>query len=245
MPSKTDIANSALSYLSAGSIQSLGDTGDEKARAIKAVFETCARQVIRSHRWLCCMERAELSKLADAPVKSGNFGYNYQYQLPANLLRLCEVNGEEYSPRTRLMDLNGRKLLLNDDKAFIRYVAWVDDTSQWDELMAEAVAVRIAGRVARRLTKDGLSREGFEQIYRKVLAEAVAVNAMEVGSGENNPIQAMLESSPLVNAGRSWGIHGFGLRTGSELDISEGDDTPDTPDTPDDGGDGIGDFVVG
>jgi hypothetical protein len=202
MISKTDIANSALAYLSATSIQSFDDDEDEKARAIKSVFNTVAMEVAREHRWSCLIRRAELVKMSSAPLQYGQFGYRAQFQLPADCLRFLDLNGEPYKAKCEFMDLNGRRLLANCEVACIRYVAWVEDTMEWDVKFCETVALKLAMRIARRITKDGISSEDLYGIYQRTLKSARAIDAMEIGSGENSPLERMLERSPLINSGR-------------------------------------------
>ena len=202
MQTRTQIANNALSYLSAGSIVNLNDD-DAKARAINGIFDQAAREVIRTHRWSCCIGRAKLSKLADDPLQNGNFGYSGAFQLPTDCLRILDINGEPWSEKAEFFDLNGRQLLSDLGEVYLRYVRWEDDVSQWDTLLADVVSVKIAMKVARQITTDGISAEDLERIYRIRLEDARTVDAMEVGSGENSPMERLLARSPLTKVGQS------------------------------------------
>lgn len=220
MRSRTDIANSALAYLSSTSIEDFDDDEDEKARVIKSVFDTVAMEVIRAHRWSCCIGRETLSELEDAPIRVGTFGYRHQFQLPADCLRFLDLNGEPYRAKETFLDLNGRTLQTNAPEAHIRYVKWEQDTLVWDVKLAEAVAIKLAMRIARRITKDGISSEDLFRLYKICVQEAQFIDAMEVGSGENSPLERMLESSPLVNAGRNAGFS-RGSITGWNINLEE------------------------
>lgn len=202
MQTRTQIANNALSYLSAGSIVNLNDD-DSKAKAIKGIFDQAAREVIRTHRWSCCIGRAKLSKLADDPLQNGNFGYSGAFQLPSDCLRILDINGEPWSEKAEFFDLNGRQLLSDLGEIYLRYVRWEDDVSQWDTLLADVVSVKIAMKVARQITTDGISAEDLERVYRRRLEDARTVDAMEVGSGENSPMERLLSRSPLTKVGQS------------------------------------------
>lgn len=204
MITKTQIANNALAYLSAGTINNIDDD-DAKARAIKGVFDQSAQEVIRSHRWSCCISRVQLSQLAETTVQSGNFGYDHAYQIPVDCLRILDINGEPWSDKGEFFDLNGRKLLTDLDEVYLRYVKWVEEVSNWDVLLADAVAVKIAMKVARQITSDGISAEDLEMLYRQRLDVARTVDAMEVGSGENRPLERILNQSPLVKRGYAMG----------------------------------------
>lgn len=225
MQTRTQIANNALSYLSAGSIVNLNDD-DAKARAINGIFDQAAKEVIRTHRWSCCIGRAKLSKLADDPLQNGNFGYSGAYQLPSDCLRILDINGEPWSEKAEFFDLNGRQLLSDLGEIYLRYVKWEDDVSQWDTLLADVVSVKIAMKVARQITTDGVSAEDLERIYRRRLEDARTVDAMEVGSGENSPMERLLARSPLTKVGRA-----TQFRRGQYLSLNTCTSTP----APDDG----------
>jgi hypothetical protein len=200
MQTRTQIANNALSYLSAGSIVNLNDD-DAKARAINGIFDQAAKEVIRTHRWSCCIGRAQLSQVSGDPLQNGNFGYAHAYQLPTDCLRILDINGEPWSEKAEFFDLNGRQLLADAGEVYLRYVRWEDDVSQWDTLLADVISVKIAMKVARQITTDGISAEDLERLYRRRLEDARTVDAMEVGSGENSPIERLLSRSPLTKVG--------------------------------------------
>lgn len=221
MQNETEVANLALSYLSANSIVSLYDDNDEKARVLKGVFEMTSKQVMRLHRWSCCIKRAQLTQLAGEQLQSTNFGYSFAYQLPEDLLRFLEINGEPYKAKSEFLDINGRQLLSNDSSALIRYIRYERDTTKWDPLMAEAIAIKLAMVASRRITKDGIGPEALNAHYQRTVANAILVDAMETGSGENRPIERILENSPLVNRGRSGGAFGIARRLGYNIDSSK------------------------
>ena len=217
MITKTEIANNALSHLAAGRVVNILTDTDEKARAINAVFDTVAKEVIRSHRWSCCIKRVKLEQLSPAPTTYQTFGYKYKYQLPSDSLRFLDLNGEPWSSKTLKFDINGKELHTDNAKAYIRYVAWVSDVTEWDVLLAEAVSVKLAMRIARRITKDGMSGEQLLGLYEGTIANAIKVDALEVGGGENSPLERILETSPLVQQGR---LAGAGFSRTSILGIN-------------------------
>jgi len=199
---KTEVANNALAFLAAGRISNVLDFDDEKSRQINAVFDSVAKQVIRSHRWSCCIKRATLVQLTELPTVSRSYGYLYKYQLPSDSLRFLDINGEPWSDKTLRFDINnGSELHTDDATVNIRYVAWISEPAEWDVLLAEAVSAKLAQRIARRITKDGISGEELEGHYQRAVSNAMRVDAMEVGSGENSPLERILETSPLVQAG--------------------------------------------
>jgi len=208
---KTEVANRALSILTSGTITDIADELDEKARIIDAIFNIAAREVMREHRWNCCIKRATLTQTDPSPEKEGYFGYSFSYTLPTDCLRFLDLNGEPYSPKSEFMDLNGRELHTNAAEARIRYVADMTadaDVLVWDVSLAAAVSVKIAMLVGRRITKDGMSYEDLYQLYQRELDTARKLDAMEVGSGENRPLNRIIERSPLIDRGRRFGMSG-------------------------------------
>lgn len=222
MQTKTEIANQALALLSAGRITNITDNDNELSRAINAVFDLTAKQVMRSHRWNCCTKRATLAQLATTPTKTTSYGYSYSYQLPSDSLRFLDLNGEPWKKKQRFLSVENGVLYTNDSKAYIRYIAWVSNTEEWDVLLGEAVSVKLAMRVARRITKDGMTGGELEGHYERVIANAIRVDAMEVGSGENSPLERLLDTSPLINSSYGYGIGHLGRNSilGLEVDSS-------------------------
>ena len=113
---KTDVANRALALLTSGTITDIDDALDEKARSIKAIFDMAAREVMREHRWNCCIKRVQLTVNPTAPIKVGYFGYQFSYPLPDDCLRFLDLNGEPYKPKSEFMDINGREPYTNGDR---------------------------------------------------------------------------------------------------------------------------------
>ena len=86
MASETSICNSALTRIGAARITSLTDDS-KQARACTASYALMRDEVLRSHPWNSAISRASVASLADAPA----FGYDNQFQLPADCLRMLEV----------------------------------------------------------------------------------------------------------------------------------------------------------
>ena len=83
---KTGIANLALSNLGEARIQSLTEDS-ARARACSARIDNVIETVLRMHVWNSALERSQLIS-AETPV----FGWNYSFQLPADCIRVVEVD---------------------------------------------------------------------------------------------------------------------------------------------------------
>ena len=82
------LCNAALARLGEARIVDLLDD-NVAARACHAMLPIARAEVLRSHRWNFATARATLAALGEAPA----FGYARAYGLPADNLRVLEVNG--------------------------------------------------------------------------------------------------------------------------------------------------------
>ena len=162
---KTGIANIALSNLGEARIQNLNDN-NSRARACNSRLNDVITTVLRMHVWNSALERATLTSV-EAPL----FGWTYTYQLPANCIRVVEVN-----PVSRYL-VEKKNLLSNEKGIDLLYIADPEDINNLDSLLAEAIAMKLAVEIAETLTsKAGLKAEMMQK-YVISLQEARAANS--------------------------------------------------------------------
>lgn len=136
---ETAICNLALGHLGEGPISSINDD-TTAARACLLHFEPCRDATLRAHRWNFAVERVKLDD-ATAPA----FGWDYQFDLPSDCLRVLEVNGsEEGDLISEPWVVEGRKLLTDAYSANVVYVKQITDVTLFDPLFVEAFALRLA-----------------------------------------------------------------------------------------------------
>jgi hypothetical protein len=183
MASVVDVANRALTKLGSARIVSLSDD-NKQARSINSCFYTLLDAELRQNRWTFAIKRAELPALAETPT----FGYDYQYALPADFLRLDMINDmfpsvslDNYIS-TEVADyaIENRMILSNLSAPLkIRYGASVDDPNQWDSLFIEALACRLAAEICEDLTQSSGKRQQAWQEYKQALQAGKRANAIE------------------------------------------------------------------
>jgi hypothetical protein len=170
MPSPVDICNRALSRVGAARITSLGDN-TKQARACNSAYPIVRDEVLRAHPWNSAISRTSLSKLSDAP----DFGYDAQYQLPADCLRVVEV----YDTKLPWV-VEGRVLLSSESTPlYIRYVKREEDTAQFDSMLVSAIASRLAVELCEELTQSNTKRERALTEYEAILARARLADGQE------------------------------------------------------------------
>lgn len=166
--SQTQVCNQALARIGAKLITSINDDATGAEACLNA-YDATVSEVARSGTWNCLMKRAELGRLTAAPA----FEWAYQFQLPVDLLLLMEVNGVDYhdEPQDEWV-IEGRVLLTDAERALVRYVALIEDSTQWDSLFTNAVVVLLAAKIAVPIRQDEALMQALMADYNRVLGNA-------------------------------------------------------------------------
>jgi len=146
--SEVDICNMGLLEIGAKpKINHLTDDSDN-ARLCSQFYEPVRDAVLRGHIWNCAIHRKTVTPIADTP--DSDFGY--QYQLPANpyCLRLLQVGTSEDQPI--IWRVEGRRFLCDESSTPIVYIKRITDTNEFDPLLVDAIALRLAIKFAMPLT---------------------------------------------------------------------------------------------
>ena len=184
MASQVEIANRALTKLGAARIISFADD-NKQSRSVNSMFNVVRDAELRAHLWSFTIKRDSLPSLTTTP----DWGYDYEYQLPSDCLRLLEVN--DIYPGPNLSDyrnsstqeyvIEGRKILTSEAAPLkIRYVSRVVDTTQWDATFVEAFACRLALEMCEDLTQSNTKKELLMSDYGRAIMMAIRANAIEL-----------------------------------------------------------------
>lgn len=195
MASDVQIANRALQKLGEARITSVFPPDNLKsARAVNAAWEIVRDNELRAHCWNFAKELTTLP--ADAAVPS--YGWNVQYTLPADCLRVRVVGNMRQSLgllnyRTGLEGLYtiaGRKILTSLTAPLpLEYTKRITDTSVWDANFVEAFACKLAEEICVEITQSDAKKESLRRDYKRAIREAVLANAIEL------PPQGMADDS--------------------------------------------------
>lgn len=165
MPSKTDIANMALHRIGAQRIMDLNDQDSKSARVLRDFFEPAIREVGRLAEWQCLKDRATLGQLATAPA----FGWDYAYQLPPTFLRLVKLNGVDYRGQPGDdHEIEGRTLLTDQATADIEFIAYKDETADYDPLFVKAIVAKLAAEIAVPIRQDEVLAARMMEEFEKI-----------------------------------------------------------------------------
>lgn len=183
MASQVEIANRALTKVGGGRITALTDDV-EAARIIDSMWDTVRDAELRSRNWNFSVVRTSLPALISTPA----YGYEHEYQLPADCLRVIQMG--EYYPGPSMSDyrnaqeadyqIEGRKILTNHDAPIkLRYISRIEDTGSWDSAFTEVFACRLAAEICEPVTQSNSKREQAWGEYKQALGIAMRADAVE------------------------------------------------------------------
>ena len=194
MASEVETINSALNMLGATNI--IARTEDTKsARVTNQRFDAVRDAVFRAHPWNCLVTRAAVAADTDAPA----FDWSYQFTLPTDpyCLRVMRLDYLDIEFR-----VEGRKILSDEAAINLVYLARVTDPNQWDSLLNEAIAARLASEVAFALVQSTSLTANLYALYESKLSEARFTDATEGTPGAVTGVTTPggLQADVLVNS---------------------------------------------
>ena len=171
MASDVDICNSALNMICASNIVSL--TEDSRAaRVCNQRFEFVRDAVSRAHPWNCLMRRASISAESEAPA----FEFEHQHLMPNDPYCLRVIRAEDLDTIFRV---EGRKILSDTTPFKFIYVARITDPNEYDQLLIESIAARLAADISYALVNSATLTQSLFALYENKVSEARFVDATE------------------------------------------------------------------
>lgn len=170
MPASSNvaIANMALQIVGAKPITSF-DEDAQFATLIASVFDTERDATLRAYPWNFASKRAALGRLATAPA----FGFEYQFQLPTDCVRVLAVY-----PETPFV-VEGRMVLCDTSEISILYTASIASPVTWDASFKSALAAKLAMKICYAATEMIGMVDRAQAAYDKAIAEARTADAQE------------------------------------------------------------------
>ena len=192
MTNDTDLANHALALISEEPITAITDQASTNARTCRTFVNEARLETLRMGRWNCATKRATLTALSTPPLGD----YAFSYQLPADYVRLMEVNGEAVKTSDEYFEIEGKQLLTDSAPVWIRYIADIG-IGACDPLLQAAIAVRLAQKIALPLSARLEQADALEGLFQRRLKEAQGIDAKETQSAENAGWEKVLGRSRL------------------------------------------------
>lgn len=170
--SEVSICNSAIAKIGGQRLVSLDDA-NERARLFKDQYPKMRDELLYAHPWSFATKRAA----PVAVVLPPNSLYEYKFQLPADCLRVLEVEG-----RTSTWSTEEGFLITDHSDPIIRYVAKITDVSKFSPAFSEVLAAKIAAECCYSLVQSVTLRSQLITEYEKSLRLARSYNAQEAST---------------------------------------------------------------
>lgn len=193
MTTAVSICSNALLMLGAQTINSFSDADAlDRAKLCANLYPTVRNKLLRSHPWNCAVKRLILAPDASPPAS----GYEQQFQLPSDYLRVLDVaeGGCQIDYR-----LEGRQIQANTTVLELRYIFRNEVENTWDDALVELMTLAMAARLAYAITQSAALEQSRMQEFQMALRMAKAVD------GQEEPPET-LGDSPLLRArmGGGW-----------------------------------------
>jgi hypothetical protein len=164
------ICNLALIKVGSFRISSI-DEDTKPAILLKAIYEQKRDTMLRAHRWNFATKRSTLAPNATTP----DFGFDYQYDLPSDCLRVLEPDSEEID----FLIEGDRQLLCDETTLNLVYIYRNTDETSWDSLFQEAFASSLAADVCYALTQSAALADLRIKEAAAKLADARSIDGAE------------------------------------------------------------------
>jgi len=171
--SEVSICNSALFKIGAEPILAFSDES-KNSRICKAQYPVLRDEVLRSHPWNFAIARKELAKLVAVPV----YEFESAFQLPTDVLRVLD-NEANFESSFVEWQVEGDKVLSNDDTMKIKYIKRIVDVSKYDQNFLEVLAFRLAADFAYALVQSLSVQAQMFSAYQQFLRQARSFDAQE------------------------------------------------------------------
>ena len=169
MTSIVAVCNRALSKIGDELIITSLDDNIKAARYCKALYADTRDFVLRSYPWRFALKRYVLAPLKEKPL----FGYEYQFSLPSDCLRVWKTEDNE------LYQVEGQNLLMNENVCRFIGIARIEDSASFDPMFVEALALRLASELAVPLAASVALRDSLNKEFQQFVQQAKTASAME------------------------------------------------------------------
>lgn len=189
--SKIAICNQALGWLGGTLITSFADDSPE-AKLCNANYDALRDAVLEEREWTFAVARIEPSRLVAVP----KFGFSYQFQIPATVIRVLQVSNKsaDYSvvgvgaERSgtglgRYMEIEwlreGQTILCDSEAIYARVIQQIVDTTKHTPAFDQALAARIAMDLAIPLTNSRALQQDMAAMYGEKIALAASSDGLQ------------------------------------------------------------------
>lgn len=198
MASVEEICSMALARVGEPPITDIDGTDPNSTRC-RQFYAIARDSLLRKYPWNFATTRARLQRDAKAPA----WGFPYQYALPADYIRLQNVNdfplmdpltGEDLGPPPIPYEIESGFILTFLDTVFIKYTRRVTESGRFDAMFVDALAARLAFDLSIPLRKPAGFTEMMSKIAAAMFSEARGADASESGRAQRRERSSWLSA---------------------------------------------------
>ena len=172
--SPVDICNLALDHVGDLPISSVEVPTDARGEVMARWYDQTRRSVLREYCWNFAQKYTTLARTGD-----GEGPHDDKYLMPADCVRLNVVGTDIYD-RIEDYDISGRYIHTSAGASLaIRYNRDIDQVSQMDVLFINILAMRLAIKIAYKMSKKKSIVEMLEGLLSREEGKAISVDGQE------------------------------------------------------------------
>lgn len=179
MASDVEIVNSALRKIGATTITSLTD-GSENANVANDLYAIHRDNLLRYHTWNFATKRKKLAQSATSPP----YGWDHQYPVPSDFLRIVEVHDNQDSLGAVRYKMehdatDSTVIRSNAEEIWLTYIYQVTDPNRMPVDFREALALSLASEFATAIQNSNTLSERYLDQARRAKIKARSNDGME------------------------------------------------------------------
>ena len=187
MSTQLGIYNDALAYIGERPLASVSEDREPK-RVLDSYYDDVRRHCLEQGLWNFAIRAVEVTAAGLTP----NFGYSYAFSKPSDCVRVAMVStSETFVPPLLDFRDEANYWYANSSPIYVRYVSnesteYGGSLSNWTQLYADYVGLRLAVKACFRITGSNNLLEGPEGLLRRerrALNDARSKDAMEEPPG--------------------------------------------------------------
>lgn len=204
MASDVDICNLALTMIGKPGINVMTEARAE-AVACRAVFPHLRRTSLQQSAWTFATRRQPLAPLTADVL----YRWTHRYTRPSDalsVLRIMPLSGVGRStPPLFPFEVRENHILTSIPSAVCDFVADIEDTTQFSPMFVEMLSLRLAGHLARNLTRSAKLSTEMDDLARQAMSRAITADAAQdaptylFGNNAGTP-----DYTDLRHQGNSW-----------------------------------------
>jgi len=185
---ETSICNEALVFLGERPLLTFPETSVNSDYCV-TFFNRVKESELIKHPWNFATDRIQLTRISGAPV----YEYAYQYQIPANLLKILEMY-----PHSLRWRRERTSILSDSDTMYCTYIYNVS-VSAFNAMFASVVSARLAMLLAPILTERDVKFTQAVSWYQDVVKDAKQMDNYESSIDQMDDLDVVSGRSHFVS----------------------------------------------